>query len=390
MKQGNMLALVQTIGIDLGDKSHQLCMLDEAGQVVMEGAVPNTMHALEKMFSALPRSLVVLEAGTHSPWVSAALASWGHEVLVANPRKLRAISDSQQKSDRHDARLLARLARADRALLSPIRHRGAGTQADLALIKARHALVRSRSMLVNHCGGITKSLGGRLPPCSAESFHKQQEAVPVELREALEPVIRAIAETTTKIRQLERKIEALAEEKYPESQKLTQPVGVGLLTALAFMLVLEDPARFAKSRQVGPYLGLSPARDQSGEVDKQLHITKAGDGYLRALLVQCAHHVLSKRSKPCELKTWGLKLAERGGKAAKKRAVVAVARRLAVQMHRLWIGGEPYDAFYATKRREEEAKNKEALKERTITRRRPPLNKRRLKTARSLPTATTG
>jgi transposase len=383
--------LAQTIGIDLGDNSHQLCMLDAAGQIVMEGAMPNTMASLEKFFAALPKTLIAMEAGTHSPWISAALAAWGHEVLVANPRKLHAISDSQAKSDKNDARTLARLARADPTLLSPIHHRGAGTQADLALLKARHALVRSRTMLVNHCRGIAKSLGHRLPPCSAESFHKQQAAVAVELREALEPLLRTIGETTTKIRQLERKIEALAEEKYPDSERLSQPVGVGVLTALAFMLVLEDPTRFAKSRQVGPYVGLTPARDQSGAVDKQLRITKAGDSYLRALLVQCAHHVLSQRSKDCELKRWGLKLAERGGKAAKKRAVVAVARRLAVQMHRLWMSDEPYDPFYATKRREAaEAKTNRTTKSPQTTKKELPLKKCRARTRRRAPVAIAG
>jgi transposase len=353
-----MTRRIQTIGIDLGDKAHQICMLDEAGQVVLEGPAPNTRQALEGMFSTLPKALVALEAGTHSPWVSAALEGWGHEVLVANPRQLHLISQSQKKTDRNDARLLARLARADRQLLSPIRHRAAGTQCDLALIKARQALVKTRTSLVNHCRGIVKSLGGRLPSCSAESFHKLGEAVPVELRPALEPLLRAIGETTTKIRRLERKIEALAEEKYPASKRLSEPVGVGLLTALTFLLVIEDPARFAKSRRVGAYVGLTPAKDQSGEVDKQLHITKAGDGLLRTLLVQCAQYILRRNSKPCELKSWGEKLAERGGKAAKKRAVIAVARRLAVQMHRLWLSEEPYDPFYATKRREAVAAKK--------------------------------
>jgi transposase len=391
MKKSITMMPAQTIGIDLGDKSHQLCLLDEAGQVMMEGPMPNTMAALEKMFATLPKALIAMEAGTHSPWISAALAQWGHEVLVANPRKLRAISDSQAKSDQNDARMLARLARADRTLLSPIHHRAAGTQIDLILLKARHALVHSRTMLVNHCRGIAKSLGQRLPPCSAESFHKQQGAVAVELREALEPLLRAIGETTTKIRQLERKIEVLAEEKYPDSARLAQPVGVGVLTALAFMLVVEDPARFAKSRQVGPYVGLVPARDQSGAVDKQLHITKAGDSYLRALLVQCAHHVLSQRSKDCELKRWGLKLAERGGKAAKKRAVVAVARRLAVQMHRLWLSDQPYDPFYATKRREAAgAKKNRTTKSPQTTKKELPLKKCRAQTRRRAPARIAG
>jgi len=368
MKKITMTPRIQTIGIDLGDKTHRVCMLDAAGQVVLEGSVTNTKTALERMFSTLPKALIALEAGTHSPWIAPALQSWGHEVLVANPRKVKAISASQNKTDRNDARLLARLARADRELLSPIRHRAAGTQADLALLKARHALVKARTGLINHCRGIVKSLGGHLPSSSAESFHKLGDAVPPELRQALEPLMRAIGETTTKIRQFERKIEALAEEKYPASERLRAPGGVGLLTALAFMLVVEDPARFDKSRQVGAYVGLAPAKDQSGTVDKQLHITKAGDGLLRALLVQCAQTILRRNAKPCELKRWGLKLAERGGKAAKKRAVVAVARRLAVQMHRLWASGETYDPFYATKRREAaEATKKQSPERKTKT-----------------------
>ena len=342
---------VKTIGIDLGDKNHQVCMLNEAGQIVMEGKVNNILEALRKMFAALPPALIALEAGTHSAWISSALAGWGHTLLVANPRKVKAISGNQKKTDREDARLLAKLARVDPELLHPIRHRSAQTQADLALVKARHALIKARTGLINHCRGIVKSQGTRLPACSAESFHKQLAAVPVELREALEPLLRAVAETTTKIRQLERKIEELAEKQYPQTDKLACTVGVGRLTALAFMLVIEDPARFAKSRRVGAYLGLTPAKDQSGEQDKQLRISKAGDGYLRLLLTLCAQHILGPKSKDCELKRWGLAICARGGKGAKKRAVTAVARKLAVQLHRVWVSEEPYDPFYATKKK---------------------------------------
>jgi transposase len=341
----------QTIGIDLGDKTHQVCMLSEDGQIVMEGKIPNTRPALEKMFATLAPAVIALEAGTHSAWIASALEGWGHRVLVANPRKVKAISQSQQKNDPKDARLLAKLARVDPELLCPIRHRSGATQADQALIKARHALLKARTGLINHCRGIVKSQGARLPSSSAECFHKLGAAVPVELREALEPLLRAIEETTTKMRGLERKIEALAAAKYPVSEKLAAIGGVGRLTALAFMLVIEDPQRFAKSRRVGAYLGLTPGQDQSGESDKQLRITKAGNGYLRMLLILCAQHILGHRGAPSELRQWGLKLAERGGKAAKKRAVVAVARRLAVQMHRLWLSEQGYDPFYATRKK---------------------------------------
>lgn len=351
MKKRSTEAAIKTIGIDLGDKHHQVCMLEGDGAIVMEGKLPNTRPALEKLFAALPPATVALEAGTHSPWVSAALEEWGHTVLVANPRKLKAISDSQQKTDQHDARLLAKLARVDPELLCPIRHRAGATQADLALIKARHALLKARTGLINHCRGIVKSLGAVLPSCSAESFHKLGGAVPLELREAIEPLMRSVEELTTRIRQFEFKIEALAARQYPQSEKLAAIGGVGRLTALCFMLVVEDPARFAKSRQVGSYLGLTPAKDQSGDSDKQLRISKAGDSYLRLLLVLCAQYILGWRGPDCELRRWGLGLCERGGKAAKKRAVVAVARRLAVKMHRLWLSEEPYDPFYATRQK---------------------------------------
>jgi transposase len=351
MKKSSTELTVKTIGIDLGDKTHQVCMLSQDGQIVMEGKINNTRQALEKMFATLPAAVIALEAGTHSAWISSALEAWGHRVLVANPRKVKAISQSQQKNDQSDARLLAKLARVDPELLCPIRHRAATTQADQSLIKARHALLKARTGLINHCRGIVKSQGARLPSCSAECFHKLGAAVPPELREALEPLLRAIEETTTKMHQLERKIEALAAAKYPVAEKLAVIGGVGLLTALAFILVIEDPARFAKSRRVGAYLGLTPGQDQSGESDKQLRITKAGDGYLRMLLVLCAQHILGHRGAPSELREWGLNLAERGGKAAKKRAVVAVARRLAVQMHRLWLSEEGYDPYYATRKK---------------------------------------
>jgi transposase len=335
----------------LGDKTHQVCMLNQDGVIVREDKIPNTRQALEKMFASMARVRIALEAGTHSPWISALRESLGHEVLVANPRQVKLISKSQKKTDKKDAQLLAKLARVDPELLSPIRHRSAQTQVDQALIKSRHGLLKVRTELINHCRGIIKSLGGRLPVCSPECFHKLGAAVPEELREALEPLMQAIEETTLKIHRLADRIEALAAERYPATAQLAAIDGVGQLTALAFMLVIEDPERFAKSRLVGAYLGLTPEKDQSGEGDKQLSITKAGNGYVRMLLILCAQHMLGFRGQPSELRDWGLKLAERGGKAAKKRAVTAVARRLAVIMHQLWSSGEAYDPYYATKKK---------------------------------------
>jgi transposase len=339
-----------TVGLDLGDKFHYFHELDERGEKRLEGKISSTGGALRTMFEGREPALVVIETGTHSPWVSRALEGWGHTVLVANARKLRAISASVAKSDRRDAEMLARLGRADAKLLCPIRHRGRKAQSDLAVLRSRDALVSARTAMINHCRGMVKSQGERLPSCSADAFAKKmKDFVPSHLCQALVPVLQMIEELTGKIHGLDREIERLCGEKYPETGKLRAVRGVGALTALAFVLTLEDPERFDKSRSVAAYLGLVPRRDQSGGVDKQLRITKAGDGFARRLLISCSHYILGPFGGESDLRSWGLQLCERGGKNGKKRAVVATARKLSVLLHRLWLSDEPYEAVRQSK-----------------------------------------
>jgi transposase len=279
------------------------------------------------------------------------LEELGHEVLVGNPRRLRAIWESDEKDDSRDAELLARIARLDRKLLHPIHHRGQRAQCDLAVIKARDMLVKSRSALIAHARGSVKALGERISPCGAETFHKRlQQEMPEDMRPALEPILKSIEELTSRIRHYNRVIEKMGVENYPETKTLRAVAGVGPLTSLAFVLTLEESARFEKSRDVGPYLGLTPKRDQSGQTDKQLAITKAGDALLRRLLVGCAQYILGAFGPDCDLRRFGLQLAARGGKNAKRRAVVAVARKLAVLLHRLWKSGATYAPFYQQNR----------------------------------------
>ena len=332
------------MGLDMGDKSHTVCILDGPGQVVERDEVGNTGEALRKRFAKMKPCLVAMEAGTHSGWVSRILEELGHEVLVGNPRKLRMIWNSAQKNDVRDAEMLARIARFDPQLLHPIRHRGQEAQCDLAVIKSRDELVKVRTSLIAHVRGIVKSLGQRLPTCSPECFHlRANDAMPAELAPALEPVVKSIEELTVRIRHCDQVVEKLSQEKYPEAQALRAIPGVGPVTSLAYVLTLEDHGRFAKSRDVGPFLGMTPRRDQSGQTDKQLRITKAGNGYLRRLLVQCAQYILGHHGPECDLRRFGLKLAERGGKNAKRRAVVAVARKLGVLLHSLWKTGGTYE-----------------------------------------------
>ncbi len=342
-----------TAGLDLGDKYSYLCLIDtESGEVIEEGRLRTSPEAFRRRFSSEQPLRVAIEAGTHSPWVSRELKECGHEVLVANPHKLRLIYSNKRKTDEIDAENLARLARLDPKLLYPLKHRGEDSQAHLAIIRSREALVSCRTQLVNHIRGAVKSFGARLPKCPARSFHKKAAAhIPETLRPALGPLLETIGSLTERIREYERQLEAISKEHYPEAELLRQVEGVGVLTALTFVLTLEDPYRFKKSRTVGAYLGLVPARDQSGDRDPQKRISKEGDEMLRKLLVGSAHYILGPFGSDSDLRRHGEKIASRGAKNAKKRAAVAVARKLSVLLHRLWVTGEVYDPLYNMHRR---------------------------------------
>lgn len=250
-----------TIGIDLGDRHSHLCLLDDAGTVVEEGRLATTPDAFRRRFASLPRARIALEVGTHSPWASALLAELGHAVLVANPRKLRLIFRNDSKNDRCDAEQLARVARMDPHLLHPIEHRGRQAAVDLAVLRSRDTLVSARTRLVNHVRGTLKAFGLRAKKCSTPSFDKQAPAaIPSELQPALAPLVTLIGALTTAIKGCDRTIATLCRESYPETALLRSVSGVGPVTALSFVLTLEDPGRFRKSRDVGAFLGLRPRR----------------------------------------------------------------------------------------------------------------------------------
>ncbi len=325
-----------TIGLDLGDRSSYYCVLDEASKVIQEANVGTNKKAMAMVFGSMGRCRIGMEVGTHSPWVSRLLLALGHEVVVANPRQVKLISTSSRKDDRVDAQTLARLARVDPQLLRPIQHRSAKAQGDLMVIRVRAALVEARTGLINTARGLAKSLGERLPICDSDQMGVEQtESLPTQLQQ--------VVSLTEKIKEMDRRVEQIAREDYPETELLQQVKGVGPLIALTFVLTLEDKTRFAKSRDVGCYVGLRPRRGDSGESQPQLRITKEGDAYLRKMLVQGAHYILGYRGPDTDLRRWGLKLAARGGKRAKKAAVVAVARKLGVLLHRLWVTGEVYE-----------------------------------------------
>jgi transposase len=344
----------ETIGCDVGDRLSEICVLDVTGKVTQRISVATNRKAMAAFFMRTGAH-VVIEVGSHSRWLSQLLARLGHRVTVANPRRVQLISRSDSKTDRHDAELLARLGRADVELLAPVEHRRPEAQKDLAVAKSRDVLVAMRAKLVNHVRGTVKSVGERMPTCTAETFARRTwELVPADLRLALEPIYQSLNRIDEQIRECDKSIERIAK-RYPDVDVVSQIHGVGTLTGLVFILTIDDKNRIEKSRTAGAFLGLRPRKDQSGSGDPQLQITKAGDPFLRRLLVISANYILGPFGKDSDLRRWGLELAKRGGKNAKKRAKVAVARKLAVLMHRLWLTGEVYEPVGYHQRRMEQA-----------------------------------
>ena len=210
-------------------------------------------------------------------------------------------------------------------------------------------------------GGICSAIGGKVLPMTKRELRAFEKKLGVSLPATYRDFLQKYGAARFGHSVLYRPVEKLrgssetgvfscfygpARKAYPETLTLREITGVGPVTALAYVLTLEDPTRFNKSRDVGPYLGLTPKRDQSGKTDKALSISKAGNTYLRRLLVGSAHYILGPFGPDCDLRRYGTRIASRGGKAAKRKAVVAVARKLAVLMHQLWKNKATYDPFY--------------------------------------------
>ena len=338
-----------TIGLDLGDRNSRYCILDEAGAVASEGSLPTTKTGLDSLFEKMPSSRVALEVGTHSPWVSRHLAQWGHEVIVANPHKVKLITQSVRKNDRIDARQLARLARVDPKLLSPIRHRGEQAQADLAVIRARAELVEARTALINWARGLAKPMGERLKACDADQ-------VGPELGEAGRGGANghpAAAEERGGDHATDRGVRS-ADRADRETVSGDEVTDAGLRSGDADRVDVHADDRGCGAVRAQPGRGsvsgaAAEATGQRGEPagtgDQQ------GGGWADAAAVGASGAVHLRRGAPdSDLRAWGLSKAERGGKNAKRRAVVAMARKLAVLLHRLWVTGEVYDPQYNRKR----------------------------------------
>jgi len=343
---------VETIGIDLGDKAHRVCIVDRLGNITLEKSLDNNHLALTQLASEHREARFVMEVGTHSPWISALLRELECEVIVGNSRKLKAISQHERKCDELDARTLAKIGRMDVDLLYPINHVSQEALKDRLIISSRENLVEQRKSLIQSVRGCVKALGLRIESCGAEVLPARTRTTlseNLDVLESLEPTLKCIEAMNQSINELDAKLMKLSAEKYPATKILQQVAGVGPITAIAFVLAIEDPHRIEETRNVGAYFGLVPGRDQSGESDPQKGISKTGNPYIRKLLTQCAQYIMGAHGPDCDLRNYGLRRAAKGGetkkaaKGAKKKAITAVARKLGVLLLSLWKSGGTYE-----------------------------------------------
>ena len=329
-----------TIGMDVSDRKIQVCVMAKSGvnpKIVKETTIPTTKEGLQKFLSTQDKnSPVVFETGTHCRWMNDVAESMGFKVYVANPCRLRMITESKTKNDINDARMLARIALSDPGLLHPVKLRDAEHQKMLNLHEMRNLLVKQRTATIVQMRAIAKSMGFRIPKTSTNYFHKlDRSSWPKDFSDIAWPMLKNLEQLDITIKTYEKLIKELAGTPTFKAQvdRLREIHYVGLYVATGFVAVTGgDMDRFEKPRDIGPWLGLSPKQDQSGDIDKQCHITKAGSPLMRRLLVECAQMILRDGAIETNLKMKGMRICARGAKIAKRKAITAVARSLAVLM----------------------------------------------------------
>lgn len=344
------------VGFDVSEKTIEtfaVCGIETSKSSCKIENAPQAIKKFLRMFKTPDQVCIVMETGTHSLWMSQLISSLGFEVVVAHARDLALIYGSDQKNDRLDAEKLARLAQADRKLLHPIKHMTLERQIDLTIVKARDLVVRQRTQLINTIRGLLRTSGHKLIEAeyTCVAIKKCCQALPEEIRPAIAPLLQQICYLDLAIKDYDRQVKKLCK-KYPETLLLQQISGIGPITSIAFVLIVGDPNRFENPARLCAYLGVVPRQDQSGNTDKQLGITKKGNKLMRNLLVQAAHYILGPFGQDCDLRAYGMRIQSRGGKIARKKSYVAVARKLVMVMIRLWqYPDQKYDPNFKKNRK---------------------------------------
>lgn len=335
------------IGLDLGDKHINFAEITGDGEVV-EGRVPTSRAALRRWFGQRSPCRFALEVGSQSRWVAEELNAQGHEVLVLDPRRLKLITGTLYKNDRRDATRLATAARQWAELLPIVPPRKLAEQYALTLVRARAAAVESRTKVINTIRGLLKPYGERISKEGrSPAFVAMARAeLPGELLSLIEPLLRALDQLNAVVADYDKQVDQKSAEQFPEVEHLRTIYGVGPVTSLYFVALVGDPHRFSDSRSIGPYFGLVRRQDDSGDRVSELGITKAGDPLMRALLTNCAAHILGPFGKDSDLRRWGLAKLGGNSRRERNRTRVALARKLAVLMLSMWKSGEGYEPFH--------------------------------------------
>ncbi len=329
-------------GIDVAMKSSSVCITDGRGVVVLEQSVTTDEAGLRGVLGGRRRMRCVLEAGPLAEWLAQMIEGLGHEAVVIDARKARGVIRTKKKTDRLDARNLAKMGRT--GWYTAVHRKSAQARAMRTFLQARQGLVQTALAQGSRIRGLLRAHGIKLGQVKESQFGVEVRRLArqkgKDLWLMLEPLVEVRRQALRASEQMRRQVvrQAAAE---PVSRCLMTVPGVGPLTATAYVATIDDPRRFRSSDQVPAYIGLVPSVEQSGELEVHGHITKEGDGLLRGYLVEAAHVLLTRKRGTCRLKKWGLKLAKKKGHG---KARVAVARKLAALLHHLWITDTTYKA----------------------------------------------
>jgi transposase len=333
---------MQYCGLDLGKKSSHFCVVDAKRRVIETGTVRNQVHRLNAVFGELPPMRIVLEASTKAFWIADRLRDLGHTPIVVDPGRTKAIGAARIKHDKLDARVLAELCAAD--LLVEVDQPSESQRLARMPVVVRDGLIRCRTILINQVRSLLDSEGIELKKCATDAFVDRVadiwEEFPDEIARAIEPVLNSIHVLTSEIGSCGEQI-ADAISRDEDAKLLMTAPGVGPIVAACFLMAVRDPSRFESGRQVGAYLGLVPSLYQSGETYRRGRITKHGNKQARWALSVAANVLIGPRIKQhSAIRDWGLALAERIGR---KKAVTAVARKLASVLWSMWRNGTTFE-----------------------------------------------
>lgn len=332
-----------TIGMDLGNKVHKIIGLNEHGKEVLRCEVENTKAAVEAFFKEHADATIAMETGTCCRWVSKLARLHCHDAIVGNARKLRAIWQSKQKNDWNDAHMIAALARASRELFHPVMLRDDEHHDLYQLIQLRDISVRQRTQTINAIRGMCKAAGDFVRKCDAQGLFRHLEYIPETQAWKFRPLIERLGAIAENIQQYDWLIQDYADAHFKTQVALLRTIpGVGLITSCMFVALIQDPKNFGNPRDAGCYFGLTAGQDQSGDKDAPMHVTKAGNTQMRKLLVTAANYILRDSSPDSAIKRYGQRICARGGKIARRKAKIAIARKLSVVMMSMLQSGESY------------------------------------------------